>query len=232
MKQNFLKIWQPLSIIILCILTILGCIFIYTNIKTGNTSNKQSENTTDIFATNNTEEQTVIFEGPYPEDSLLAYQDNQAYFPEPYKQPTIVYGTNRMMARLSPNNITNTDEEKITIEDNMVKCTMTGYHFDDKSENNIIYVSKYAYDQVIKPLQDAVYNYIKDSGNDIMYDVELTFNDDSKYPSIIEIKGYSIIDSGNTCCFHYTINNINEETNDTEDINTSSDATKNTNDAQ
>ena len=53
-----------------------------------------------------------------------------------------------------------------------------------------------------------------------------------KYPSIIEIKGYSIIDSGNTCCFHYTINNINKGTNDTEDINTSSDATENTNDAQ
>lgn len=94
-------------------------------------------------------------------------------------------------------------------------CYMTSPVISQKSkERDVIYITKYAYDNAFKPIKDSIAEYVSKSGNSVGCRVRVKYDiDNPKFscPKYINIQCYSIEDKGKTMNFSFYILNYDKD---------------------
>ena len=90
------------------------------------------------------------------------------------------------------------------------RCHLIGYQLTGENANtkNLITGTRYLNINGMLPFEDMVADYIKETGNHIMYRVTPVFDGDNLVASGVQIEAYSVEDDGDGICFNvYCYNN-------------------------
>lgn len=86
----------------------------------------------------------------------------------------------------------------------LIAHQLTGYN----EENNLITGTRYLNEIGMKPFEDKIAQYIKNTNNHVLYRVTPIFDGDNKVASGVQLEAYSIEDSGKGICFNVYCYNV------------------------
>lgn len=88
---------------------------------------------------------------------------------------------------------------------NLISAQFTG-HVDH--ELNILTGTTYMVEEGLKPFEDAIANYIRESGNDVLFRATPKFIDDNLVAHAIQIEAYSLVDQAESIGFNVYVHNV------------------------
>ena len=90
------------------------------------------------------------------------------------------------------------------------RCHLIGFQLtgENANERNLITGTRYMNTQGMLPFENMVADYIKETGNHVLYRVTPIFQGDELLARGVQLEAYSVEDSGEGICFHvYVYNN-------------------------
>lgn len=89
------------------------------------------------------------------------------------------------------------------------RCHLIGFQLagENANEKNLITGTRYMNTPIMTKYENAVAEYIKDTGNHVMYRVTPMYKGFDLLPKGLQIEGYSVEDAGNGVCFNVFIYN-------------------------
>lgn len=90
------------------------------------------------------------------------------------------------------------------------RCHLIGYQLtaENANESNLITGTRYLNTEGMLPFEDKTADYVKNTGNHVLYRVTPLFKDNELVARGVQMEGYSIEDSGDGVCFNvYCYNN-------------------------
>lgn len=206
----FRKLWYILSIFLLLGIITASIVFLSDN------------QTNRLVKASETVNENVVFTLPIPEDRNLYQIENGLRFSQLPESPTIIVQENKTIAMLSYIQIADSSTTEIDRKflpylnsDDYVVFSLTGSKFISPDPCNYAVATKYTYDNAIKPILDALTDYVEQSHRDVTYQIDVlysyqtankTYTTDSQIPVAFEIQAFSA-DSGNSVNFHIIIFN-------------------------
>ena len=90
------------------------------------------------------------------------------------------------------------------------RCHLIGYQMTGENANkeNLITGTRYLNIDGMLDTEDAITEYVKDTGNHVLYRVTPVFQDDELVARGVRMEGYSIEDNGKGICFDYYAFNV------------------------
>lgn len=90
------------------------------------------------------------------------------------------------------------------------RCHLIGYQLagENANERNLITGTRYLNVEGMLPFENLVAEYVKDTGNHVLYRVTPQFEGDNLVASGVEMEAYSIEDAGEGICFHVYCYNV------------------------
>ncbi len=89
------------------------------------------------------------------------------------------------------------------------RCHLIAHQLDgNDGEDNLITGTRYLNETGMKPFEDLVAEYIRRTGNHVVYRVTPVYEEDNKLASGVQIEAYSIEDKGEAICFNVYCYNI------------------------
>lgn len=90
------------------------------------------------------------------------------------------------------------------------RCHLIGYQLTGENANreNLITGTRYMNTEGMLPFENQVADYVKDTGNHVLYRVTPVFEGDDLVAKGVEMEAYSVEDQGDGVCFHVFVYNI------------------------
>lgn len=90
------------------------------------------------------------------------------------------------------------------------RCHLISYQLtgENANEKNLITGTRYLNIEGMLPFENKVANYVKDTGNHVMYRVTPVFEDNNLVATGVIMEGYSVEDKGEGICFHVFAYNV------------------------
>lgn len=215
---------KTISIVSTVLLFCIFCFGTYTVIDANHTDKKpnQPNNQTDIIA----QTQPAFEYTPLSiSDGKLAYYDTkpsgllkEKHILEKPKYEINEFGkVKSITVRLNKNNIKwGIDTEENINNETFVARNLTGQTFKYLNSNcDIIYITDYAYNNAFEPCKKIITDYIKETGKDVLYRVNLEYDSksrgDKSIPKWINIQACTTIDDGETFDFSFFIYNYDQK---------------------
>ncbi len=90
------------------------------------------------------------------------------------------------------------------------RCHLLGYQLtgENANERNLVTGTRYLNVQGMLPYENQVADYVKETGNHVLYRVTPIFNGLDLVCSGVEMEGWSVEDGGNGVCFHVYAYNV------------------------
>ena len=90
------------------------------------------------------------------------------------------------------------------------RCHLIGFQLsgENANERNLITGTRYMNVEGMLPFENMVADYIKETGNHVLYRVTPIFVDDELVARGVVMEGYSIEDQGESICFHVFVYNV------------------------
>ena len=90
------------------------------------------------------------------------------------------------------------------------RCHLIAYQLtaENANEKNLITGTRYFNVEGMLPFENMVADYVKESGNHVMYRVTPIFEGDNMLASGVQMEGYSIEDEGESICFNVYVYNV------------------------
>ncbi len=84
------------------------------------------------------------------------------------------------------------------------RCHLIGYQLSGENANrsNLITGTRYLNIEGMLPFENMVADYVKETGNHVLYRVTPVFEEDNLLASGVQMEGYSVEDGGEGICFH------------------------------
>ncbi|MCR5737195.1 MAG: DNA/RNA non-specific endonuclease, partial [Eubacterium sp.] len=89
------------------------------------------------------------------------------------------------------------------------RCHLVGYQLagENANEKNLMTGTRYMNVEGMEPFENMVADYVKDSGNHVLYRVTPVYQDANLLASGVQMEGYSVEDEGKGICFHVYVFN-------------------------
>ena len=90
------------------------------------------------------------------------------------------------------------------------RCHLIGYQLsgENANERNLITGTRYMNAEGMLPLENEVADYVKETGNHVMYRVTPVFEGDNLVASGVRVEAYSVEDDGKGVCFNVFVANV------------------------
>ena len=90
------------------------------------------------------------------------------------------------------------------------RCHLIGYQLtaENANEENLITGTRYMNVEGMLPFENMVADYIKETGNHVMYQVKPVYEGDDLVASGVQMEGYSVEDEGDGICFNVYVYNV------------------------
>lgn len=90
------------------------------------------------------------------------------------------------------------------------RCHLIGYQLagENANEKNLITGTRYLNVEGMLPFENMVADFVKESGNHVMYRVTPIFEGDNLLADGVQMEGYSIEDEGESICFNVFVFNV------------------------
>lgn len=90
------------------------------------------------------------------------------------------------------------------------RCHLVGFQLsgENANERNLITGTRYMNVEGMLPFENMVADYVKETGNHVLYRVTPIFVDDELVARGVVMEGYSIEDQGESICFHVFVYNV------------------------
>ena len=90
------------------------------------------------------------------------------------------------------------------------KCQLVAFQLtgENAGKQNLITGTKYLSQQGMAPFEDMIANYVKETGNHVMYRVTPIFEGGNLLASGVQLEAYSVEDNGNGICFNVYVYNV------------------------
>lgn len=90
------------------------------------------------------------------------------------------------------------------------RCHLLSYQLtgENANEKNLITGTRYLNIEGMLPFENQVANYVKDTGNHVMYRVTPVFEENNLIATGVVMEGYSVEDQGEEICFHIFAYNV------------------------
>jgi len=90
------------------------------------------------------------------------------------------------------------------------RCHLIGYQLtgENANEKNLITGTRYMNVQGMLPFENMVADYVKETGNHVLYRVTPVFEDDELVARGVKMEAWSVEDNGEGICFHVYVFNI------------------------
>ncbi len=90
------------------------------------------------------------------------------------------------------------------------RCHLIGFQLtgENANERNLITGTRYLNTQGMLPYENMVADYIKETGNHVLYRVTPIYEGDNLVASGVQMEGWSVEDQGDGICFHVYVYNI------------------------
>lgn len=184
------------SIISTILLICLFCFGTYTVVNTNNISNDKTQNSGTQTTVTTTQPQPVFDYTPLSiSDGRLAYysakpsglQDEKHISEKPEYSVNDFGKTKSLTVRLTKDNINwGPDTEKNNNDAAFTARNLTGQNFKDIQKNyDTIFITDYAYNTAFEPCKQIITEYIKQTGNDVLYRINLEYDSESSGEKLI-----------------------------------------------
>ena len=89
------------------------------------------------------------------------------------------------------------------------RCHLVGYQLagENANEKNLMTGTRYMNVEGMEPFENMVADYVKDSGNHVLYRVTPVYQESNLLASGVQMEGYSVEDEGKGICFHVYVFN-------------------------
>lgn len=90
------------------------------------------------------------------------------------------------------------------------RCHLIGYQLagENANERNLITGTRYLNVEGMLPFEDKVADYVKETGNHVLYRVTPEYEDDELVARGVQMEGYSVEDQGEGICFNVFVYNV------------------------
>lgn len=90
------------------------------------------------------------------------------------------------------------------------RCHLIGYQLtgENANEKNLITGTRYMNVEGMLPFENMVADYVKETGNHVLYRVTPVFEDDELVARGVEMEAWSVEDNGEGICFHVYVFNV------------------------